>query len=159
MPLLHSLGSRWPSLVGGCAAMAAILVAGCNSDIVPVSGLVMLDGQPLVGAVVTFQPIRDSSSEPPTATGSVGQTDNDGRYSLRLVDPEQSGALVGEHTVSISTATGPTADGELPQGERVPEMWRDGSQRFHVPAGGTSEANFEIDPSPAPPARPSTIRK
>jgi hypothetical protein len=136
-----------------------VVFSGCNGDIVPVSGRVTLDGQPLAGAVVTFQPIRDSSSEPPTATGSAGQTDKDGRFALRLVDPDRMGALVGEHTVSISTATGPTVEGELPQGERVPEMWRDGSQRFHVPVGGTSEANFEIDSSAAGPAGPSARRK
>lgn len=134
-------------------------VAGCDSDIVPVSGRVTIDGQPLASAVVTFQPIRDSSSEPPTATGSVGQTDKDGRFVLRLVDPDQMGALVGEHTVSISSATGPTAEGELPQGERVPESWRDGSQRFHVPENGTSDANFEIISSAASPTRQGVKRK
>ena len=43
-------------LTGLCA-----VAAGCSkipAGVVPVSGCVTLDGQPLAGAVVTFQPIR-----------------------------------------------------------------------------------------------------
>lgn len=158
MSLLHARISRGPSLAIVCAAIAAVF-SGCHSDIVPVAGRVTLDGKPLAGAVVTFQPIRDSSAEPPTATGSVGQTDANGRFVLRLVDPDRLGALIGEHTVSISTATGPAADGELPQGERLPEAWRDGSQRFDVPEKGTADANFEVVSSTPPAKRPTAKKK
>jgi hypothetical protein len=138
-------------------AAFAIAIAGCSSDIVPVSGRVTLDGQPLSGATVTFQPVRDPSAEPPSAPGSVGVTDDQGNYELRLVDPDQAGALVGDHAVTISTAVA-AAEGEPPQGERLPESWHDGSERFTVPAGGTSEANFDVV-TPKTPPRPPAKKK
>jgi hypothetical protein len=146
------------SLTVGTALLSALL-SGCNSDIVPVSGRVTLDGQPLANAVVTFQPIRDSSAEPPTATGSVGQTDAEGRYVLRLVDPDIAGALVGEHVVTISTAMTSAVEGEPPGGERLPEAWLDGSQRYTVPASGTVEANFDVVTDSAPAKSPSKRKK
>jgi hypothetical protein len=145
----------------GPAVVAALIAAGsggCNADIVPVSGKVTLDGEPLAGAVINFQPIRDSSAEPPAATGSVGHTDAQGQYVLRLVEPDRTGALVGEHTVTISTATMSDVEGEPPQGERAPEAWRDGSQRFTVPASGTNQANFALA-TPPPAEKTSAKRK
>jgi len=148
---IHSISLR---LIYANAALA-VLACGCNSDIVPVSGNVTLNGQPLAGAIVTFQPVRDPSAEPPTATGSVGVTDDSGHYELRLVDPQRTGALVGDHAVTISTATAAAVEGEPPQGERLPESWRDGSERFTVPAGGTSQASFDIATPKASPRPPS----
>jgi hypothetical protein len=139
-------------------AVFSSMLCGCNGDIVPVSGTVTLDGEPLAGAVINFQPIRNSSAEPPTATGSVGHTNAQGQYVLRLVDPDRSGALVGEHTVTISTAKTSGIEGEQPQGERTPEAWRDGSQRYTVPASGTAEANFALV-TPPPPAKASAKKK
>jgi hypothetical protein len=128
-----------------CRAVVAglVLFAGCQQDIVPVSGRVTLNGKPLAGAVVIFQPHVERSSTEPTTTGSVGHTDSEGRFVLRLVHPDRAGAARGEHTVTISTATG-GSDALPPKGQRVPKAWRDVSQRFNVPPGGTSAANFDI---------------
>lgn len=136
----------------------AVVLAGCQSEIVPVSGRVTLDGKPLTGAIVTFQPVRDPSADPPTATGSVGVTNGEGHYELQLVDPSRAGALVGEHAVTISTATASAVEGAPAEGERLPEAWRDSSQRFTVPAGGTSQADFDII-TPKTPLRPPTRKK
>ena len=146
--------SRVTVAIAACAAG----LGGCSSDIVPVSGRVTLDGQPLPSAIVTFQPVRDPSADPPTATGSVGVTNGEGRYELQLVDPNRRGALVGEHAVTISTAAAPAAEGAPAEGERVSESWRDSSQRFTVPAGGTSTADFDIV-TPKTPLRPPTRKK
>jgi hypothetical protein len=123
------------------------LASGCGGrvPIAAVSGKVTLGGHPLAGAVVTFQPIREPAAATIAASGSVGHTDSDGRYELRLIEPNSLGAAVGMHRVTITTATAdPTNDAQLASGERVPLGWRDGSQTFDVPAGGTSEANFSI---------------
>ncbi len=60
-----------------CLLIAACL-AGCGGDglqLVQVNGTVTLDGQPLVGAAVIFHP---DGGRP-----SVGETDSEGRYSLK----------------------------------------------------------------------------
>jgi len=131
-----------------CRTIVLLLAvaAGCNwsSGIVPVSGRVTLNGQPLQGASVSFQPVSPRENERPTASGSAGKTDADGRFTLRLIDPDREGALVGKHTVTITTASGAKSDGAAAGGERVPKAWRDGTQRFEVPSGGTTAANFDL---------------
>jgi hypothetical protein len=125
--------------------VAMALGCGAQAGVVPVSGRVTLGGQPLAGAVVTFQPIRESEGTVRQLGGSVGRTDADGRYELRLIEPSVAGASVGNHRVTITTAK--TIDGDdtqLPQGERVPLPWRNGSQTYEVPAEGTTQANFDI---------------
>lgn len=140
-PFVSSVSGRLV-LVGlfGCLTAAA---GGCQRSIVPVSGRVTLNGQPLAEAVVTFQPHAERNTRYPIATGSVGHTDSQGRYSLRLIEPDRPGAAVGEHSVTISTSVG-GSDAVPPAGKPLPPAWRDGSRTFRVPANGTSEANFEI---------------
>ena len=119
--------------------------AGCYSaetDIVAVSGRVTLGGEPLAGATVTLQPVDPADTG--RATGSVGRTDADGRFSLTLIEPPLPGAIVGKHRVTITTARSSANDAKLPVGERVPRRWRDGSQTFVVPEKGTSTADFAL---------------
>src|SRR3977135_1292047 len=96
-----------PALIAACIACA--VAAGCHRDVVPVSGRVTLNGQPLAGAVVTFQPRGNTQSPRPAGTGSIGHTNEQGRFSLRMVKPDQPGAVVGDHTVTIGTTTAATA--------------------------------------------------
>jgi hypothetical protein len=128
------------------AIAACWLFAGCHGRVatVPVSGRVRLGGEPLAGATVIFQPVADPESTTAPASGSAGKTDADGRYTLRLIAPDQPGAVPGKHTVTITTAVAGSDDSVLPSGERVPEAWRNGSQTFVVPADGTSAADFEL---------------
>src|SRR6478609_3425971 len=120
-----------------------LVVAGCGAEVVPVSGRVTLDGKPLADAVVTFQPRAGGDAAKSPTSGSVGHTDQDGRYNLRLIAPDQSGAAVGEHTVTISAAKG-GSDKEPAKGQKLSKAWYDGSKKFRAPAGGTSDANFKI---------------
>ena len=110
---------------------------------VPVSGQVTLDGKPLAKAVVTFQPMGSGKSTETKSTGSVGRTDSEGRFVLRLVSPEQNGAAVGNHIVTISMSAGGT-DEAAADNALIPLTWRDGSRQFRVPPGGTREADFDI---------------
>jgi len=127
--------------------LIAVAMAGCSpvpAGVVPVSGRVTLAGKPLNGAVVTFQPVRLASKTHPAAGGSVGRTGVDGRFVLRLIEPDVQGAQSGRHAVTITTATVSGGDDARPVGELVPAAWRDGSTTFEVPAGGTDVANFEL---------------
>lgn len=81
-----------------------LLCCGCEGDrfpIAPVSGQVLLNGKPLGGAHVLFQPVR-SGAEIDVGPESVGQTDGDGRFTLTTIEPERDGAMIGKHRVSVT---------------------------------------------------------
>jgi hypothetical protein len=71
---------------------------GCGGEkVVPVSGTVTHNGQPVAGLVVSFVP------EAATKTGvSTGQTDDEGKYELTVFKTGKSGAVVGTHKVWVS---------------------------------------------------------
>ncbi len=134
------------------AALVLTGAVGCGgSEIVPVSGVVKLNGKPYRNAVVSFQPVGNRDSPNP-GRGSAGVTDADGRYTLTY-DGERPGALVGKHRVRIFTQQG--GGGEeggkgkavRPQrfAEPIPIEWHEKSMKtFEVPTGGTDAANFDI---------------
>ncbi len=81
-----------------CAGLLALLLlAGCggSSELVTATGTVLLDGEPLAGVVVEFQPVSDTGS-----TASFGLTGADGRYHLMRTAFE-SGIAPGEYLVRI----------------------------------------------------------
>lgn len=88
-----------------CRRVAAALLcvmglSGCNSapddtpELVPVRGKVTLDGQPLEGASVSFQPVDGRR-------GAGGYTNAEGIFELGYA--RSVGCPLGEHKVSIST--------------------------------------------------------
>jgi hypothetical protein len=127
----------------------ALALAGCGSGpkVAPVSGTILLDGEPMVGASVNTQPIASSSSVDP-GPGSFGKTDAEGRYTLELIDPPIAGAVLGTHRVTITPAdTQPYRSSDepvKPQGDPWPARYSDGSLRLMVPAEGNTEANYEL---------------
>ncbi len=138
-------GARWQG--GLFLVLLLVLICGCGSggNVASVSGKITLGGQPLADATVTFQPVQVANGPALATTGSVGKTNADGRYELRVIATDKPGAAVGEHRVTISTSSAdPGNDAQLPTGERVPPAWRDGSQLFTVPEVGTSQADFAI---------------
>ncbi|WP_164101588.1 transthyretin-like family protein [Candidatus Laterigemmans baculatus] len=85
------------------AVTAAVSLTGCDTTprmdyssvgLVDAEGTVTLDGQPLPGAVVTF--------DSPDGTFSYGLTDADGYYELQF-DSDMQGVTQGPKTVQIST--------------------------------------------------------
>jgi len=86
------------------AITSCLLLAGCSATnsidygkvtLVNVSGTVTLDGQPLGGAVVTFE-------NQETGTMSVARTNSSGRYTLQF-DSEKDGVTPGKKLVRFST--------------------------------------------------------
>jgi hypothetical protein len=134
-----------------------ISLGGCGSGrFAPVSGTVTLDGKPLPNASVNFQPAESKDS----GLASAGKTDASGRYNLRVVVNNASGAVVGKHRVSISTLKedDPTKDlppGTLPPKDPIPARYNAKSElTFDVPAGGTSKADFTLTSgAPGQPAK------
>src|SRR5262245_59243356 len=128
--------------------LAALLTAGCGGPtVVSVSGQVTMDGKPLPGAHVTFQPVGGLNQPP--GSGSYAKTDADGRYTLRLIQPDRAGAVVGKHKVSISKRGG-EASQQSDAGIKIPpdpvpaKYNRESTLEYEVPPGGTDKADFEL---------------
>lgn len=132
----------------GLVCLMAILLAdlaGCGrkSNVVPVSGRVTVDGQPLANVAINFGPLTGGLDG---AYAAYGKTDGDGRYTLKLVDGGQGGATVGKNRVTLNeSGEGPVSDGAAVRIQfKLPPAARDGTMQFEVPAGGTAAANFEF---------------
>ncbi len=96
----------------------AVLLQGCGRQdgpkVVPVQGVVVLNGEPLPNATVRFQPVDGSG------TYSVGQTDKDGKFELNY-SRSKKGALLGENRVSITTGN-PNNEDENGNPKPIPEI-------------------------------------
>jgi hypothetical protein len=134
-----------------CAALVAAASAGCSSGdqikLVPVEGVVTLDGEPLADAFVIFQSDRGRPS--------VGTTGSDGRYRLQYTK-ETPGALPGRHQVTISTHIDPdsdTDDAERQAGrrERIPARYNSQTTlEAVVDAKGSEPADFHLESTNSP---------
>lgn len=81
-----------------CVAVILLVLAGCGPkgpQIVPVSGVVLLDGNPVEGAVLMFL-AGTLGLQPATAA-----TDAQGRFKL-TTKADGDGAYEGPHKVTIS---------------------------------------------------------
>lgn len=94
--------------------LCTLLIAGCGGssevDIAPVTGTVTLNGEPLAEAYVFFTPKAEGRL-------SMGVTNDQGVYELKYRGTD-SGAVVGDHIVGISTVA-PESAGT----ERVPAAY------------------------------------
>ena len=115
-----------------------LVLAGCRDPnavkTVPVSGTVKMNGQPLAKAYVMFQPMRGNNA--PT---SYGRTDEQGKYSLKVILSEQDGAVIGPHKVMIELRDyeeDPTDDEGVAYKDSVPERYHNEETApiFEVPA-------------------------
>jgi hypothetical protein len=141
------------TFVGWAVALVGLFAfAGCGErgkTFVPVSGVVTLDGKPLAGGNVVFQPVAPAGSTI-AGKGSAAVCDESGRFHLETIDGKK-GAVVGDHQVRIY---GPrkrpqrsNVDGEQPQGpvDIVPTRYNyDTTLTFPVPADGTEQADFVL---------------
>lgn len=134
------------ALAGLSIVLVGIAVVGCNSSglaLVPVSGVVTLNGKPLAGARVMFEP-----QEGKVAPASSAITDASGRFRLAVAVSGQSGAMVGKHRVKITAAQSEQAssDDTLKKVvEPLPARYNSQSTlSFDVPAGGTQKADFPL---------------
>jgi hypothetical protein len=135
------------AVVFGSVTAVIGALTGCGSaGLVPVEGVVTLDGKPLVGVTVALERMDGPAENRLFA----GETDAQGRYAVHPFEKSATGAPPGEYRVMItSVKASPGADEmtEFPR-EPVPEEFRNGSRTITVPEGGTTEANFAIQSRP-----------
>lgn len=94
-------GINWVVVYGGRRLLLPALLLGlygCGATdtrptVVPVTGQVLYNGEPVAGAQVAFW--GDGTSTP-----AVGQTDSSGRF--KLMTQEREGAIPGKHKVTVS---------------------------------------------------------
>jgi hypothetical protein len=97
-----------------------LVLCGCGKDpnqpdLVPMSGKVLLDDQPLAGADITFIPVGGTKG-----SGSTGRTDAEGVYKLTAIRGG-SGAVPGEYRVVISKRV--MSDGsDFPANSKLPPI-------------------------------------
>ena len=116
------------------AAILLVLVSGCGRggpDVAPVRGHVTLDGRPLVGADIEFQP---EDGRPPAS----GRTDQDGYYEL-LYKRGVIGAPVGKHTVRLSFYRNAVANPP-----NIPDRYNKQSELHEEVKPGQNEINFDL---------------
>lgn len=97
-----------------CLTCFSLTLIGCGDGIsvAPVSGVVLMDGEPLEGVIVTFSP---KATEATAIVGpfSTAITDAEGKYTLKTKQ-KRLGAVVGPHSVSVQYVDyDPEAAGEL----------------------------------------------
>src|SRR5262245_42131593 len=148
------------------AALSAILLAaGCAGGefkVAPVSGTVTMDDKPLPRVYVNFQPVG-STDNPNPGPGSYAVTDDQGRYTLKLVEGGKPGAVVGRHKVSITrqfaedvrggpdtgTPDGPTSAPRIGSVKQIPARYNSPTTLdFAVQPGGTDKADFALTSKP-----------
>ncbi|QDS93005.1 hypothetical protein FF011L_17600 [Roseimaritima multifibrata] len=122
--------------------LAALVLSGCGDgvDNSAVSGTVTLDGAPLEGAVVEFQPTDGRSS--------VGVTDAEGNYTLQLT-ASISGAIIGDHKVTITTARAASGgEGSDPlveaREELLPAKYNEATELTETVESGSNTINFDL---------------
>ena len=90
-----------PATLSPVLALVLLALLGCNRAsgprCYPVSGVVLLDGQPLAEAEVVFHSPADLERTFPKPTA---QTDADGRFRLTTHEPHD-GAPVGPYTITV----------------------------------------------------------
>lgn len=130
--------TRLMSVILGLFASSFLLGCGDRPTDVPtlgmVQGTVTLDGAPLAGAIVLFEPKTSGAA-------SSGATKEDGKYTL-IYSASEDGAVIGEHTVRITRQ-------EMDMGpETLPAVYNARSTLTATVNAGKNELNFALESKP-----------
>lgn len=131
-----------------------VVVAGCKQEpyeTAPVSGRVTINDKPYAKIAVMFQPVAPKGTINP-GPGSTGVTDENGRFTLKVVGKETRGAVVGKHRVWITNYTelddiyDDTPKKRPKPAIQIPGRYSlmEGTLEFDVPPGGTDAADFKL---------------
>jgi hypothetical protein len=129
----------------------ALSFGGCsgNGKLAPVSGVVKLNGKPVANVEVIFQPTSGESVSAP-GPAAFGVTGADGRYTLKVMGEDKTGATIGKNVVRFSgraSAADFSEDGTKRGKPAVSIPARYGGDakiEFDVPPKGTKSADFEL---------------
>jgi hypothetical protein len=148
---------RLHTIVGVITLVVA--VGGCGPStkgppLVPAEGQVALDGKPLSGADVMFEPRGTTPGQ-----AVFGRTDASGKFALASPDGKHKGAAVGEYHVVINKLVKPDGSDFIPDPnsgpmdtggfrELLPTSYSDNAQSqltANIPDGGTKTLEFKLN--------------
>lgn len=116
---------------------------GCSSNdpnLATVTGQVNINGKPIKGARIVFQPPKPMSP-------SYGETDADGKYELRF-NATKKGAHKAEHLIRIYTGgLRPQDDGtEKQMPELIADKYNSESTLKRTVKAGSNQIDFDLEP-------------
>ncbi|HEV7282141.1 MAG TPA: carboxypeptidase-like regulatory domain-containing protein [Pirellulaceae bacterium] len=120
--------------LAAAAFISAVLLAttvGCGPTLGSVSGTVTMDGQPVEGVQLDFEPVEGGA-------GATGFTDEQGNYGL-MFPGRQEGAPPGEYFVRL---TGAERDDAEPL--KIPTKYNVESDLKRTVEAGSNDFDFEI---------------
>jgi len=150
--------SRWGSgvlLLALCGCGGG--VQGSGLEMIPVTGIVRLDGQPLTAATVLFNPLPGTKGN-----GGYGVTDAEGKFSV-IDYQEVPGCPPGEYAVTFTKITQPDGSpippgaqrGEVGMVEQIPKAYTIFKPEMVITAASVktpaSEFEFALDSKMKPP--------
>ncbi|WP_417390544.1 carboxypeptidase regulatory-like domain-containing protein [Gimesia sp.] len=125
-------------------AMGALLLTGCGSgaeklpELSDATGTILLDGKPLAGAQVSFEPQITNSVK---AKASFGSTDEQGKFKLRY-NATTDGVIPGKQIVRVSKLSGTN---EEPGEEILPDKYNTQSTlTAEVTKEGPNDFTFDL---------------
>src|SRR5207247_148223 len=137
-----------------------LATVGCGSKtagppLVPVEGVVTLDGKPLAGANIMLQPRGETRGD----RASFGKTDASGKFVITSADGKHKGAAVGNYQVVIGKLIKPDGSDFIPDPNSGPEdtggfrqllpaAYSDEAKSVltaEVPDGGTKSLEFKLN--------------
>jgi hypothetical protein len=135
-----------PLALGLCAAAPLVGCAKRFPEVVPTSGVVVIDGKPLANASVTFVPMLDHFGAESYATGV---TDEQGHFTLTCRYNNRPGAAAGQNVVLVAEAPLPD-DVRKSQDSRVQAVYEAKLGNRPIPPAygtvGTSPLKVEVKP-------------
>ena len=134
--------------------VALLPVLGCTQagpKIVPVSGVVTLNGKPLANATVTFAPVAPDGENNAAGDSSIGKTNANGEYTL-TTSRGVAGAIVGKHRVRVTLMAAqpnPESDERFPRGamrDKIPVRYNGAEPvlSWEVKPDGPNKADFAL---------------
>ena len=134
----------WLTLGLGCVSL---LLMGCNDQpaVAPVRGIVNMDGKPLPGGRVMFQPIA-AGEDKKVGRPAIGQIQEDGTFVLTTFE-DGDGAVVGAHhpvVMENRQEDDPNSPRQTRKGPRIGVISLN-DVTFDVVAGKENEFTIELD--------------
>lgn len=126
----------------GLILIVTMVAVGCGPAgpvLAPVEGVVLLEGEPLEGAVVLFQP--EGGGKP-----STGLTDAAGTFTLTTLEPGD-GAYVGMNSVAVTKSLPSTSSANVEEGE-ISDVELGSPPRYASPALSGITINVEKGMAP-----------